>query len=202
MLTAQIFLTLLLSPSIPIILSLLTGQLTLTCPCVGVHWRTLLMSFPLLLQQCFACFVCVSSRICSKQHIAFLCSSMHFVGIHVVHLYRITDTATPWKKSCFILSDRSDFHMIDDLLIVVHAFTRHMLTSIDQILLSRYVNLSNFSGQPFRMKMAPPCLKHVLYFVFMWRPIPPTTCLYAVGIWLWLVYLQEILNHLHSLCLL
>ena len=49
-----------------------------------------------------------------------------------------------WKKLHFILSVRSDFHMIDSLLIAVHAFVScvSMSFSVDEILLSRYVNLS------------------------------------------------------------
>ena len=48
--------------------------------------------------------------------IAFLCSShLVFSLCFVVHPYSSIDTTTAWKKSCFILSDRSDFHMIDNL---------------------------------------------------------------------------------------
>ena len=49
--------------------------------------------------------------------------------------------ATAWKKSCFILSQRSDFHMINSLSIWVCAFLMQMLTSlsVDEILLPRYV---------------------------------------------------------------
>ena len=41
----------------------------------------------------------------------------------------------------FILSDRSDFHVIDNLLIAIHVFTRHILMSlsVDEMLLPRYV---------------------------------------------------------------
>ena len=35
--------------------------------------------------------------------------------------------ATIWKNSCFILSERSDFHMINNLAITVHAFPLCML---------------------------------------------------------------------------
>ena len=42
--------------------------------------------------------------------------------------YSSIDTATAWKKSRFTLSDRSDFHMIDDLSIAVNTFARHILT--------------------------------------------------------------------------
>ena len=43
---------------------------------------------------------------------------------------QLTGQATAWKKSCFILSDRSDFHMIKNLSIVVYAFAGHMLCGV------------------------------------------------------------------------
>ena len=58
--------------------------------------------------------------------------------------------------------------MIDNLSIVVHAFTEHMLTSlsIEEILLPRYVNLStNLRELPFRVEIAPSHLKHMYYFI-------------------------------------
>ena len=66
--------------------------------------------------------------------------------------------------------------MIDNLLIVVHAFTGHMLTllSVDEILLLRYVNLStNFRDLPFRVEMAPFHLKYMnsALLAFTWRPM-------------------------------
>ena len=42
------------------------------------------------------------------------------VRVYVEHLYSSTDTAITWKKSGFILSDGSDFHMIDNLSIAIH----------------------------------------------------------------------------------
>ena len=74
----------------------------------------------------------LASRICSKQHVAILCifhvaffcvSSVSMWCIHFV-------TATAWKKSSFILLESSNFHMITNLSIAVHAFTRHLLTSL------------------------------------------------------------------------
>ena len=88
--------------------------------------------------------------------------SIHIVSIHVLHLYSTIDTITAWKKSHFILSDWSDFHMINSLSMVAYAFTRHILTSlsVDEMLLPRYMNLStNFRGLPFRVEMTPSWLK-------------------------------------------
>ena len=45
--------------------------------------------------------------------------SIRFERVPVVHLYSITDTATPLNKSRFILAERSDSHMIDNLPIMV-----------------------------------------------------------------------------------
>ena len=92
--------------------------------------------------------------------VEFLSSSFSvcFVSVHVAHLYNSINTTTALKKSSFLLSDRSDFHMIDSLLIAVQAFARCILTSlsVDETLLLRYVNLSpNFAVLLIRMEMAP-----------------------------------------------
>ena len=93
---------------------------------------------------------------------------MPFISVHVVHPYSSTNIAKAWKKSCFISSDRSDFHMFDYLLIAVYTFTRYILTSlsVDETRLLRYVNLSNnFIGPPRRMGIAPSHLKHMYRFI-------------------------------------
>ena len=53
--------------------------------------------------------------------------------------YNISDMTIAWKKLCFILSDKFDFHMIDHLLTAVHAFTSHILMSfsVDETLFLR-----------------------------------------------------------------
>ena len=53
------------------------------------------------------------------------------------HPYSSIDTAA-WKK-LFILSDRSDFHMTNSLLIAVHAFASRILMSflVDETLFLR-----------------------------------------------------------------
>ncbi len=65
--------------------------------------------------------------------------SICFVSIHVVHPYSSIDTTTAWKKLRFILSVWSDFHIIDSLLIAVHAFVNlvSMSFSVDETLLPR-----------------------------------------------------------------
>ena len=66
---------------------------------------------------------------------------MHLVRIHDLHPYNSTNTARAWKKSRIILSERSDFRMIECLPIAVHDFTKSMLTplSVDEMFLLRYV---------------------------------------------------------------
>ena len=78
------------------------------------------------------------------------------------------------------VSDRSDLHMTDSLLIAVHAFTCHILMSFsgDEMLLLRYVNLSIcFRDPPFSMEMSPLgfWLKHMysILTALTWRPVPP-----------------------------
>ena len=70
--------------------------------------------------------------------------------------FRSTDTATTSKNYRFILSERLDFHMVDNLPVPSHAFPMRMLTSlsVDKILLLRYINYSNnFRGLPFNEKI-------------------------------------------------
>ena len=146
------------------------------------------MNFSLLLQQCpaclvhliwmvcemrskwtyISCFQYITSRVCSRQHAAFLCSSCLAFSLSVL----LTSTwcnhtvdsrvDTARKKSCFILLVRSDFQMISNMYIAFHAFIRYIFTSIsaDEMLQPRYVNWSgNFRGLPLRVKMAPFYLK-------------------------------------------
>ena len=94
---------------------------------------------------------------------------MCFIRVHVVHPYSKIDTAIAEKKSCFILSERSDFYMVNNLSMAVYAFTWHMLTSfsVDEILLPKYVNWStNFRGLPFKVEMASFCFKHMNSVLF------------------------------------
>ena len=67
-----------------------------------------------------------------------------FVSVYMGHPYSNIDKTAAWKEPRFILSDKSDFHMINSLSIAVHAFTRRILTSlsVDEMMLPGYVNLS------------------------------------------------------------
>ena len=81
--------------------------------------------------------------------------SIRLVNIYEVHPYNSMDTTAAWKKSPFILSDRSDFHMIYNLSIADHAFASLTLMSfsVDETLLSRCVNLcTSFREPPFSVK--------------------------------------------------
>ena len=95
------------------------------------------------------CFMDVALRSCSRQHIAFLNSSylafsLRFFDVPGVNQYSSTDSHSLEKILSFILTERSNFHMIDNLLIAVYDFATCMSTpiSVDEILLSRYVNES------------------------------------------------------------
>ena len=85
-----------------------------------------------------------------------------------MHPYSRINTTTAWKKLRFILSDKFDFYMIDNLSISIHAFASRILMSFSvyETLLLRYVNLSiSFRELPFRVEMSPFWLKH-MYSVF------------------------------------
>ena len=76
-----------------------------------------------------------------------------------------------------LLSERLDFHMINNLLISFHAFLMYMLTLllVDAILLSRYVKWSaNFRGLSSNVEIAPFCLKRMnsVLSEFTLRPKP------------------------------
>ena len=65
--------------------------------------------------------------------------SSRLVCVQIVHPYSSIDMTAAWKKLRFILSVRSDFHMIDRLSIDVHAFVSRvsMSFSVDEMLLPR-----------------------------------------------------------------
>ena len=108
----------------------------------------------------------IASRICFRQYVTFLCSyhlafSLSYVSVHVVHPYSRTDTIT----FCFILSDRSDFHMIYNLSIAFYAFARLILQlSVNEMLPSRYVIWSNNFRNLLRRVEMTPRLKHINCF--------------------------------------
>ena len=140
------------------------GRPAFARPYVGVHWSTSLMSSSLLLQQCPTCLVRLTWIVfvmggkwpyswclvgcCYQDMFNIACSilvwllssfSSCLVSIQVVHPYSSIDMTTAWKKLRFILSVRSDFHMIDSLSIAVHAFVSRvsMSFSVDETLLPR-----------------------------------------------------------------
>ena len=103
-------------------------------------------------------------------------------SLYQVHPFSRIDTTTTWKKLGFILSDRFDFHMINNLLIAVHAFASRLLIlfSVDETLLLKYVNLfASFRELPFSLEMSPFLLKY-MYSVLpslTWRPRKLAACI-------------------------
>ena len=123
------------------------------------------MSLSLLLQQCPACLVHIIWMVlemggrwpdsycfvgCSLQNLFYIACSIlmqflssifpiHLVNIHVVHPYCRIDTTVDWKKLHFILSDKSDFQMINNLSITVCNFASSTLMSfsVDKMQLPR-----------------------------------------------------------------
>ena len=87
------------------------------------------------------------------------------VSVHVVHPYNRTDMTWPLLGiNRFILSDKSDFNMINNLSIAVYAFTGCILMSfsVDETLLLRYMNLSSSFREPLvSVDMSPLWLKHI-----------------------------------------
>ena len=83
---------------------------------------------------------------------------MRLISFHMVP--PSIDTATTWNKCRFILSNSSDFDMIDHLALAVHAFARQILTplSVDETLLSMKRD---------DVALCPPFT--LLYFIYIWR---------------------------------
>ena len=121
--------------------------------CAGIRKRMSLMSFSFLLPAvpCTSCLNClldwrqvgVLQLFCqvllpgfvedSMQHsceVPLYTFTMLFVSNHVVLPYSSMDAGTTGKKSCFILSDRSYIHIIDNLSITFDTFATHMLTTL------------------------------------------------------------------------
>ena len=106
---------------------------------------------------------------------------MSFFNVPMVQEYSSTETATPWKKFHFILSERSDFLWIDNMSIAVHAFGMRMLKLLllDERWLQRYVNKFVYlSNLPLIVKMFTSCLKRMrsVLFVFMKWIMLPAAC--------------------------
>ena len=129
---------------------------------------------------------------------------LRLVSVYVVHLYYRNDSTTAWKELRFILSDRFDFHMIENLSIAVHAFVSGILVSfsVDRTLLPRYVNLStSIIEPPLSVEMSPLWLKHMDSCLnshgglCLLLPGPD----YTAGIRPGQVYLLEVLSHQRSL---
>ena len=146
------------------------GRPTFARPYVGVHRRASPMSSSLLLQQCPTCLVrlawiffvmggrwpyswCLVG--CCHQDMFNIARnvlvelpsrffSSCFVSVQVVHPYSGIDTTAVWKKRRFILSVRSDFHMIDSLSIAVPAFVSRvsMSFSVDKIYIYIYIYMA------------------------------------------------------------
>ena len=138
---------------------------TLACPCEGVYGSTSLISSPLLLQLCPACLArlvrmvfemggrspysycfvrcCLQDLFNTARVILVQLPSSFFVIrlviVHMVHLCSSINTTAAWKKLRSILSDKSDLHITDRLLMAVSAFASRVLLSfsVDETLLPR-----------------------------------------------------------------
>ena len=112
----------------------------------------------------------------------------------MVHPFSSTDTATFWKKFCFILFERSYFCMVDNLSIAVHDLPVRILTSlpVDEMLLPK-----NKNGLLISEDITPSWLKRMnsVLSVFSKGAMPFNTAEILLG----QVYFQEALDHLYSL---
>ena len=81
-----------------------------------------------------------------------------FVSNYLLHPYSSINTVTDWNKSHFILSDRTDIHMILWLLKASQAFPKEMWTllTVDEVLpLSYEILATNCQCQLLKVNMVP-----------------------------------------------
>ena len=125
----------------------------------------------------------VASRICSKWHVVFLCSS-HPTFSPCVSLvsnwctYAVVPTQPELGRNPVL------FYQIND-----SSRLRWTHVSVDEILLTSYGNwLVNFRGMPLKVNMATTCLRHTKYemrsFIdgrgFFWPPPHPPNYFHSV----------------------
>ena len=68
-----------------------------------------------LVERCFHDLFSIARSILEQLPSSFF--SIRFVSVHKVHLYSSIDTTAAWNESCFISSDITDLHMINNLSI-------------------------------------------------------------------------------------
>ena len=145
----------------------------------------LLMCSSLLRQQFQSCLVHLTSMICEMEskwpynccfvgcYFQDLFKSAHsilvellsgffsriLIRVQVVQPYRSTDTAIAWKNFHFTLSEIRFPKSVNKS----PGFT-YVLLSVDEILLPRYMSLSNFRNMPFNEEMATSWLKRTLFY--------------------------------------
>ena len=89
-----------------------------------------------------------------------------------MHPYSSIDTTAAWKKLRFILSVRSDFHMIESLSIAVHAFVSRVSMSLRRQLYGHLPPITK-TIQVRRARHAGPCWRskdELVSDVLLWTP--------------------------------
>ena len=105
-----------------------------------------------------------------------------FVRYQVLQSYCNTDMKITWKNSHFILSGKSDFHIVLTCQ-WQSVLPMYMLRSllVDVILLPRYISLStNFRGLLFNEEIAPSWLIHMNPFIWVQVETNTSCCLLQV----------------------
>ena len=122
------------------------------------------MGSPLQLQQCLACLAWLNWRICEmggkwlySYSFVGCCFQNLFIKVQVVQSYNSTDMATTWKNFHFILTESSDFNIVNNLSIATLALPMCMMTScsVDEILLPGYMNWSTYFRDLMRIWLPP-----------------------------------------------
>ena len=132
----------------------LAGRQKLACPCAGIHWKILLISWSSLLQRCLACFVQLTWMVCEIE--GNWPYSRCFLGV--------ASRICSWQHATFFSSYYLAFSLFVSLASrrCIHVVVQTKLQPGRNPVLFLSEWSTNFRGFESRVDMAPFCLKHVL----------------------------------------
>ena len=130
------------------------------CSIFTVFCQILSLYTHIYIYICMCVCVCVCVYVCHHHHLHQfnLTARISPSPLSLSHSLSLSPSVPIILSFVTGLPNRSDFHIIDNLSIVVHAFTNCMLTSlsVDEILLPRLMSFStNFALLSLRVKMTP-----------------------------------------------
>ena len=96
--------------------------------------------------------------------------------------YSRTDTTAAWKNYHSILSERSNFHLVDNLSAAVYALPMFTSRSVDDILLLKHTKWStNFRVLPFNKASYTIIYIYIYIYIYMIRYISSILHIHSVS---------------------